>query len=123
MPLMLYLPAGHQGRDTPRVSRLWLWLATQKDGCRRAERFLLDRRHLLESDVSVRSASRALRGSSSAASPGSGGTGGQQGSRVQVADVRDADRRRRDSPDAKFEHSIAGLRAQALTVMPTPAAT
>jgi len=50
MPLMLYLPAGHQGRDTPRASRLWLWLATQKDGCRRAERFLLDRRHLLELD-------------------------------------------------------------------------
>ncbi len=50
MPLVLYLPAGHHGGDTPRVSRLWLWLATQRDGCRRAERFLLDRRHLLELD-------------------------------------------------------------------------
>ena len=50
MPLVLYLPAGHHSGDTPRVSRLWLWLATQRDGCRRAERFLLDRRHLLELD-------------------------------------------------------------------------
>ncbi len=50
MPLVPYVPAGHHGGDTPCVSRFWLWLATQRNGCRRAERFLLDRRHLLKMD-------------------------------------------------------------------------
>jgi len=50
MPLVLYLPAGHRDGDTSPASRLRLWLAAQKDGCRRAEQFLLDRRRLLELD-------------------------------------------------------------------------
>jgi len=50
MPLVLYLPASHYKGDTSPARRLQLWLATQKDGCRRAERFLSDRRHLLELD-------------------------------------------------------------------------
>ncbi len=50
MPLVLYLPASHHGKDAPRVSWLRFWFAAQRDGCRRAERFLSDRRHLLEVD-------------------------------------------------------------------------
>lgn len=50
MPLVLHLPAGRRDGDTPPASRLRLWLAALHDECRRAERFLLDRRHLLELD-------------------------------------------------------------------------
>lgn len=49
MPLTLYLPAD-RAENTRLTRRIQLWLAAQKDGCRCAERFLLDRRHLLELD-------------------------------------------------------------------------
>lgn len=49
MPLTLYLPAD-LAENTRLVGCLQLWLAAQGERCRRAERFLLDRRHLLELD-------------------------------------------------------------------------
>jgi len=49
MPLRLYLPAD-RAENTRLIRRVQLWLAAQGEQCLRAERFLSDRRHLLELD-------------------------------------------------------------------------
>ena len=50
MPLALYLPSSHPTENASPASRLRLWLAAQQDECRRVQRFLSDRRRLLELD-------------------------------------------------------------------------
>ncbi len=50
MPLLLYMPADRAG-NARLTHRVHLWLATQAQCCRRAQRFLTDRHHLMELDA------------------------------------------------------------------------
>ena len=50
MPLALHLPSGHPDENASPANRLRLWLAAQQNEYRRVQRFLSDRRRLLELD-------------------------------------------------------------------------
>ncbi len=50
MPLLLYMPADRAG-NARLTRRVQLWLAAQGERCRRAQRFLTDRHHLMELDA------------------------------------------------------------------------
>ena len=50
MPLLLYMPADQAG-NARLTRRVRLWLEVQGELCRRAQRFLTDRRHLMELDA------------------------------------------------------------------------
>lgn len=50
MPLLLYMPTDRAG-NARLTRRVRIWLAAQGEQCRRAQRFLTDRRHLMELDA------------------------------------------------------------------------